>query len=129
MQEPLSRVPILGRHKYPFGRREFEDRTRKSSESVTDCAYSLKYLFAQAYPLVTTDAQRLPFLKRAFLKGVSSQIRQTLIHFEDTTFEELVAKSVASVKSRSLAVIKVTDLTSPLYECNVEISRTSDLVI
>ena len=84
-----------GEENHEFFQREFEDRTRKPGESVTDFAYSLKYLFTQAYPLVTTAAQRLPFLKRSFLKGVSSPLRQALIHFEYNTFEDLVAKAVA----------------------------------
>ena len=77
-----------------FFQREFDMRVRRSEETIHDYAYSLKKLFVQAYPLVNTADLRLPFLKRAFLKGVSPALRQALVHYEYNTFEDLIAKAV-----------------------------------
>ena len=43
---------------------------------------------------MTNNAARFPFLKRAFLKGISPQLRQALINFDYNNYEELVGKAI-----------------------------------
>ena len=82
-----------GAETHAFFQREYEDRCRKPGESIPDYAYSLKNLLIQAYPHLATPAQRFPLLKRAFLKGLSSELRMALVNFEYETYEQLVQRA------------------------------------
>ena len=82
-----------GAETHAYFQRKYEDRCRKSGESIPDYAYSLKNLLIQAYPHLATPAQRFPLLKRAFLKGLSSELRMALVNFEYDTYEQLVQRA------------------------------------
>ena len=82
-----------GTETHAFYQREFEDRCRKPSETIPDYAYSLKNLHIQAYPHLQNADERFPFLKRAFLKGLSSKLRLALVNFEYNTYEQLVHRA------------------------------------